>query len=352
MNSKNRNILTSITARIRRILPLIFGVFLFGLILHLSNFDDINRLPPLNSYFLIASILIIGIAQSIFSIRWGLVVNGMSDHPISLFTCYVYALTSLATGLVISQTASLFVVRSVALQQKENMPIGRSIATVLIDKLFDLFIVLCYLLPSILLVLNVIDLDIFVLSILLILISVSLLMYWRYKIWITALQSLISFALTLFSRIKFVQRLLKAQLVSNLQKIEFLDILPHRTVIIVYLITLIGEVFLVLRSWLVAQAVGLDVHIVLLFAGVIITQSSIVLAITPGGIGILETVWYFTLLSSNSNTGSIALFLIVHRLVGTLANILLWLLSLIVVSIRSAVSIPRDNTHPPKEVDV
>ena len=112
-----------------------------------------------------------------------------------------------------------------------------------------------------------------------------------------------------------------------METVEEADQLQGRAVQIASLLTLVGTLAMLLRSWLIAQTVGLDISPPQLVAGIALAQASLIVAVTPGALGTLELGWYVGLSAAGVPDERIAPFLIAHRLLQSALVLLLYVIS-------------------------
>jgi uncharacterized protein (TIRG00374 family) len=298
----------------RRVISLLVGLLIVAFLVSRIGVEEILHSIQPDIGLLLLGALAIDVMIGIFSTRWSILANSLANtKSISAFNCFFYSISSLAAGLLFAQSASLIVVRAGALNRFENMPLPRSLASVLIDKLFDLSYIVLFIVPTLLFLFKVVTMEQAFWIALALFALVSLLIVYRYSLWSRAIQWMILTAAKIMRRLPFLKNLRLLNQLEKFENLEALELLQQSTIGRAYWLTALGEIALVLRSWLIAEAVGLDVSPLAIFMGITLTQMSLLVALTPGGLGITEAAWYIALDSAHVDSGAIGVFLIAHR---------------------------------------
>jgi uncharacterized protein (TIRG00374 family) len=298
----------------RRVVSLLVGLLIVGFLISRIGVEEILRSIQPDVGLLLLGALAIDVMIGIFALRWSILANSLSTSgKISAFNCFFYSISSLAAGLLFAQSASLIVVRAGALNRFENMPLPRSLASVLIDKLFDLSYIVLFIVPTMLFLFKVVTIEQAFWIALALFAAVSLLIVFRYGLWSRSIQWLILTAVKIMRRLPLLKNLRLLDQLEKFENLQALELLQQSTISRAYWLTALGEIALVLRSCLIAQAVGLDVSPLAIFMGITLTQMSLLIALTPGGLGITEAAWYIALESAHVDSGAIGVFLIAHR---------------------------------------
>jgi uncharacterized protein (TIRG00374 family) len=98
--------------------------------------------------------------------------------------------------------------------------------------------------------------------------------------------------------------------------------------------TVLKFLSLVLRAFLIAQALGLDISFDAFFLATPLAQASLLLAFTPGGLGFNELGWFGALALLGIETNNILAFLVGHRLFNYGFVLILALIGQIVYMLR------------------
>lgn len=320
----------------------LLGVAIFGILVYVGGWESLHKVARPNLFWLAGVVACVALTLFIFSARWGVLANGLAGRRVaSTFDLYFYAVSSLALGILVPQTASVVVVRSVALNRLVRISLQRSIASVLLDKLFDAFFMLLFAWPAMLLSLKLVTLPQVVLISLLEFGVVSALIVGRYTLWLRLMQRLVSLAVVLLGRVPFLKGIERRKAVERLEHLEEWDVLQRRTVLWAYWLTVAGQVMMALRSWMIAQAVELAITPWAAFVGVALAQASLLIAITPGGMGIVEGAWYIVLAGADIPTDTVAAFLVAHRVFRSMAVALTWLVMHLLRLINNRLGVTR-----------
>lgn len=306
-------------------MSLVLGLAIVAFLVSRIGLDEIaGSWQPYIPLLLLAA-LAIDITIFIFALRWSTLVNSLAgEQKVSALDCFFYSISSLAAGLLFAQTASLLVVRSASLNRLKGIPLSKSIASVLIDKLFDLSYILLFIVPTLMFLFELVSLEQAVVLALVVFAGVSVLVVTRQSLSVRAIQIVVITALELIPLVPFVKNLRIAEQLDKFQNRAELELLQPTTTGRAYWLTAVGEVMLILRSWLIAQALGLDVSPLAIFMGITLSQMSLFVAITPGGLGITEATWYLALAGSHVEPGAIGVFLIAHRVFQSITIALTW----------------------------
>jgi uncharacterized membrane protein YbhN (UPF0104 family) len=107
------------------------------------------------------------------------------------------------------------------------------------------------------------------------------------------------------------------------------------------LITLLRHVFILARLYSLVAALGITIPVSVLLAGIPVAQLSLLLAFTPGALGILEGGWYVVLVIGGVAAADIAAFLLGQRVYSLAATSLIFLLSYLLFGARRLLWLDR-----------
>jgi uncharacterized protein (TIRG00374 family) len=311
---------------LRRLLSLLLGLIIVGFLISFIGLDQIlSELRP-NPVLLIAASVVINVMLAVFAARWAILVNGLtSERKASIFDCYFYSVSSLASGLLFAQSATVIVVRSAALNRLNHVSLKVSISSVIIDKIFDLSYIFFFIIPVLLFFLKAVSLAQACLIALLIFCGAAVLITSKYAVWMRLIKAVINLALSVTARTPFLKRFKRLPQDENSQPVDDWQILKRGAVLRAFWLTALGELMLVARSYLIARAIGLDISPLALFMGITLTQLSLIFAFTPGGLGIVEIGWYVALSEAHTIPSEIGAFLLAHRVFQSAAIVAIWL---------------------------
>ncbi len=311
--------------RFQRLITLLLGLVIFAGVIALSGDDSLRTLGHVRPLWLIAAGGGVGLMLALFSWRWHVIAEALAGRalgsPVSFF---FYSVTASATSLFMPQTANVLVVRTAMLNRFTGLPLAPAGASVLLDKLFDLLPVAILTPPALALIVFDIPLDTMLIAILIEIAAAALLIRRYHALYPKVITALLHITASVARRVPILKRL---KAINRLETVEEADQLQGRAVQIASLLTLVGTLAMLLRSWLIAQTVGLDISPPQLIAGIALAQASLIVAVTPGALGTLELGWYVGLSAAGVPDERIAPFLIAHRLLQSALVLLLYVLS-------------------------
>jgi uncharacterized protein (TIRG00374 family) len=270
---------------------------------------------------------IIALQLFFFSERWRTLTIGVLEaHTATSFEHFLYVLSSRVTSQFLPETASVIVVRSTLLNRLHAVPLKIGITSVLLDKSLDLLMVILLIGPTLLFLSGLVSTTLAFFVSLGLLGIVAAVVTLRPTAGLTGIQALIAALTLVIQKVPFLQR------VSVLAKLESLEVtewqfLHHSSVLRAFWLTVCGQILMVIRTWLIARAVDVNISGITAFWAVALAQSSIIIAITPGSLGIMETSWYLVLDFNHVPSEQIAVFVVAHRLFSIIAVTLAWLIT-------------------------
>lgn len=315
----------------------LLGLAIFGALICIGGADSLHKITRPDPFWLLGGSSVVALMLLTFTTRWRILTDRLANQQVTdLFTYYFYALSSLMLGVFIPQTAGMVASRTAALNRLENIPLGKSLTSVLFDKLFDGFMVVMFVWPGLLLILDITTLPQATAIALVEFGLVSALITMRYELWLRLVQGMVSAGRAVIKHIPLLRRVNRWKSLERLDDLEGWHMLERDTVLSAYWLTAAGQGLMVLRSWMFAQAVGLDISLMGAFIGIALAQVSLLLAITPGALGTVEAAWYLALAGAEVAPESIVTFLVAHRLFQTAALALTWLVVYLVKVRRHA----------------
>jgi uncharacterized protein (TIRG00374 family) len=297
--------------RFRHVITLLLGLVVFAGVIALSGDDSLRKLGHVRPLWLIAAGGGIGLMLWLFSWRWRVIAEALAGRALgSPAAFFFYSVTASATSLFMPQTANLLVVRTAMLNRFTGLPLTPAGASVLLDKLFDLLPVAILTPPALALIVFDLPLDTMLIIILIEIAAAALLIRRYHALYPKAITIILHATADVARRVPFLKRL---KALNRLETVEEADQLQGRAIQAAALLTLTGTLAMLLRSWLIAQTVGLGISPPQLVAGLALAQASLIVAITPGALGTLELGWYVGLSAAGVPDERIAPFLIAHR---------------------------------------
>lgn len=123
----------------------------------------------------------------------------------------------------------------------------------------------------------------------------------------------------------------------GLQAIELLtQVLSPRLVVSAYLYSLVKYLSLIARAFFVASAMNLEISFRAIFVSMPLAQASLIVAFTPGGLGIGEMGWYGALMLFGADAGNATSLLLGHRVFTYLFILILALVGQVVYAVSTA----------------
>lgn len=304
---------------------LVLGLALFASVIVLIDDNTLPQVHDIRPFWVSVAGCGVALMLWLFSWRWHVIAAALADRDIgSTASFFFYSVTASATSLFLPQTANVMVVRTGMLNSFGGVPIKLAGISVLLDKVCDLLPVALLTPPALALLLLDIPLDM-VIAFVMIEVTITALLIKKYA---GLYPRVIKLVLRMASRVaKHVPFLKRVEKLSRLEENEEAFRLEPGTIQAASLLTLIGTMAMLLRSWLIARAIGLDISPLALLIGLAMAQASLILTITPGGLGTLEVGWYLGLASANVSDDVIAPFLIAHRFFQSLFVLIIYFIS-------------------------
>lgn len=320
----------------RNLVLSLLGIALFVGMLYVSGVDNLPAVLHPDPVISLMTGGAIALQLFMFSERWRTITNGLVEsNSATAFDQYFYALSSRAMGQFLPQTASIVVVRSTMLNQFHGIPLQKGIVSVLFDKLYDLFMVILLVGPVLLLISGMASTaQAFAISLIGVGI-VSVIIIMRYDWWLRGMLGLVRLVRAMIRRMPFLRRVNYVEKLDQLDNLAQWKLLRHPTVLRAYGLTIVGQLLMVLRTWLIAQAIGVDISGATAFLAVALAQGSILIAITPGSLGMMEASWYAVLEVNNVPSEDIAAFMVAHRIFTIISLAVSWLVVYAIAMIRA-----------------
>ncbi|MCD4755246.1 MAG: flippase-like domain-containing protein [Deltaproteobacteria bacterium] len=219
----------------------------------------------------------------ITGVKWRIVTQKITSISQTNTNFFLYSsLTGLLSQAIPLQFCVLFV-RTLATRWHDNLSLKKGAASAVYDQFFDLLIPLLILGPGLLYIFNAVDKMIFVV--------------------ITSILFLILLLFISFAGEQIIIRLLKfgallpyvgthlKKKVQDLQINNREGILAPGTIAIIFFLSLIRYINLLLRYYVVSLAIGADISFFQVTAAMPAIHLSIILPITPAGLGVAEWGW-------------------------------------------------------------
>jgi len=300
--------------RWRNLLGYGFGILVLGAILYIGGSQAVELAVTPHYGYLIACLLANVAVYSVSAIRWGYTTNNLVGKRITTYPRYFsYFVTSRFFGQYISQAGGDFMVKPGLLKQINGLPLKSGLSSIVIEKLFDLSLIIIIFIPSLLFLFKIISESIAlvivsgfsILFILLLLFQTSKLL--KFLVWCYNL------GLNILKKIPFLKRLVQDKQELSGKYFEDHQIIRRRTILTIFSLTLLRFFLLITRLYLLNESLELGIPLSLFVAGLPIAQLALALAITPGSLGFLEGGWYGVLTLGGIGEIERSAFLIAQR---------------------------------------
>jgi uncharacterized protein (TIRG00374 family) len=312
---------------LRRVLS-VLGIMIFGAILFYGGVEALRQLARANLLYLGCAFVAAGLAALVTSARWGLIVDSLEGSTAhSRLHYFYYVMMGKISSTFVSQYVGDYGVRPLALKASGDTSMGRALYSVLLDRLFDLALSLVFLGPGLLYLGGLFSPEVLMLLVVL-LVGV----YWavsaRNHHLLSELMGLIVRALGgKGSSVPLLGGFL-GKLASTLEgaRIGFEQV-GRRCITTANVLTLGRYLAMAMRAYFIAVALGLSIPFWLVFLAVGLVRFTLLFAVAPGRLGVLEVGWYGVLALGGIPAATIIPFLLGLRLYGLVFNAVLALIA-------------------------
>jgi uncharacterized membrane protein YbhN (UPF0104 family) len=275
--------------RTSRVLQWTVAVALVALFLFLGDTSQLGRLSGVSWPWL--GLLLLATSGHVLSsgLRWRTIAIstlGRSDLPLSKFIHYF--LLGRVLGFVLPAEAADVGVRTMALKRSRQFSLAGAAYTVLLDRLFDLVVLLCLVVPALLHLAGRLDEHVVLGAGLGAMVVLPLAVGRHHRAAIGWLARLYAGMVRGLRFLPWARELAVPELERGEEETGF----AGRTAATLYLLSVLKLVMIVLRLYFVAAALGVSVPLWMAFLCVPLAQVAALAAVTPGGLGILEAGWY------------------------------------------------------------
>jgi uncharacterized protein (TIRG00374 family) len=261
------------------------GIVLFGGVLYYAGPGAWQRVLAVDIRYLLIAFMVCILLTASSATRWGLITNAVAKKRVCSYLYYFYYFViGRVSGLFVSRSLGDFAIRPLALRAANPLSIGWMFYAVFLDKLFDLSVLGVLLVPSILYILRWLPLGGYVLLVFLAFLGLSL-FWWRYDRLLRAILGWVSQ--------NGPRWLLRSEKTGRwLDWIDLGEDLVSKGVVMrAYLITLVRFVLLTVQFYLISVALHLPFSFWQFWGAIPLVQLGLLVAITPGALGILEVGW-------------------------------------------------------------
>lgn len=282
-------------------LRLIVGLLACALILWASGFDDIKQLSEVAPAPLLLGLLVSWSLSLLIAYRWAFITRAITSSEVAPFSEFlkIFILSRVA-GTFVPRDVGELGTRGVWLSRLQGLSRKQVAASLLLDKLSDLALSGIFLL------------------------AVS--PYWflgfsaEFSLLLMLFVPVLGLGLS-YTQPKWLLRSFSRSLLGKYG--ERISALPARAVPWVLFLCLSKFCLVVLRSFCASALFGLDINGELILLATPLGQLAFLVAISPGGLGVLEAGWYGILLWAGIEAHTAVLFLVGQRIIMTLSLALL-----------------------------
>lgn len=287
------------------------SLVLFGLILWWAGPDAWRQVASGDLEHLFVALGMLGLAGMLSAARLQLVAVSIADVPLPAWPRFFHlTMTARALGLIIPRSVSILAGKSVGLRAF-GIPLRRAAWVVLMDNVFDVALLGVLVLPALLFLRGGAS------TLLLVAIVFSSVLILAGIIWWFTAERRWRALLQWLGRVPKLGSKLHLDVESTPAP------LPQGVALQVLALTILLNAALVLCYYHVGRAVGLSQSWPLFAASFPITQLSLVLALTPGALGVFDASWYGILLLGGVAQQDALNFVVAQRAY-VLVFVLLW----------------------------
>jgi uncharacterized membrane protein YbhN (UPF0104 family) len=306
----------------KSIAGVILGALIIGAAIWLSGPASLARIievSPLVIFLVLSLTLLLALVSSC---KWGIVLREVdpgSTYP--MFALFRVVLFGLVLGLIVSLEVGSASSRIAYLSQNGKNSLERASFSVFLDRWFDLLALASLVLPSGLFLFRLVGP---LLALCLMALPVVLLLALSF-LWPRSTVFLFSLGFTgvcqllrrLFRR-RGAEAPVPGQLNFDMGRVRLLQIvgLSYARIII-----------LGLRSWVVMLAVGINLPHIDMLLLVPVVQLTLIVPLTPGGLGLYEAGWYGVLLLQGVSAGEGLVFVVLQRVLSAASLLCLFTLT-------------------------
>jgi uncharacterized protein (TIRG00374 family) len=296
-------------------LSLTLGLMIMGALIY-SAPSVFQRMLSANLLYMLYAFLMTLAIILLTAYRWWLLLEKSMDYSPPLFGYLVYyVLTGASIGMFVpNRDLGEMGVRIASVKLYHQVPFNRVMLSVIVDRIFDIFILIPISIISIPFFCGWISsyLSLAALTLIALLCITGILNYKQaYDTLFRLIQNLYIFIYPRWRRLPLLCRirLPEPQTFGLLSEVISPQIMTKA-----FILTSFKYLALALRAFFIACALNLNISFSIFFLSTSLAQASMILAFTPGGLGINELGWYGALSLLGVKSPQIIPFLISHRL--------------------------------------
>jgi uncharacterized protein (TIRG00374 family) len=322
--------------RLGRTVLSLSGVIIFAIILYLGGTEALSRVAHGDPVYLFATLIVIGCITLIGALRWRILVSALTQQPyLPVRQIYHYNILGRFIGLFAPRGVGDFAGRPLALRAGGGSTLGLAVYSTLIDRMFDYLLLAILVIPALLYVTRVVSLEVGTFLSLILVVAFFFIISTRFGRLVRWLNYIMGKIGTFGNRVPLMANLFSQERVKRFQQLEEIHI-ENRTASSAYLLSILQFLLIILRSYLIGLALGIDLPYTLLLLASPIAQLGQFLAFTPGALGFRELGWYSVLQTSDIPTEDLITFLVGHRAYIYFCIMVLALISQVITLIHPA----------------
>jgi uncharacterized protein (TIRG00374 family) len=254
---------------------------LFGLVLYLGGPEAWEQVQRGDTGNLLISLLLLGLASMLSATRLQLVAHAIAGRRLASWPQFYHLnMTTRALGLIVPRSLSTVGGKSVALRAT-GVSLKRSVWIVLVDNAFDLGLLGLLAIPALLFLRQRSEVWVFVA------LTLGLILVLAGGLWWTTATG------RLHALVQTVARIPRLASILRLEPESTADLLlPASTTLSALALSVLLNSLIAICFYFIAHALRLTYPWFIFAAGFPITQLSLVLAVTPGGLGLFDAGWY------------------------------------------------------------
>ena len=308
------------------------GLALVALLIHLGGVESLRRLTQVRPVPLFGTLLATFGITSAIAFRWGTLANALGGDRVAAWPDYYhYFIVGRGLGFVLPKDVIDLGSRTVWLNRRHNLTLPKASASVVLDRLSDVLVIMIFLLATLPYWLGWVQSSVAIGLMLGMAILVGGLLIVAYRPLGTGAVWLLNRGLRLVNYLPWLRE----------RSLEPLNVtgLDRGTVLRVYLFGLVKFGFTAARLVLFAMALSLPISPVLILLGIPLGQLSYLFAFTPGGLGIFEAGWFAILVLGGVAEGDATTFVVGQRVLTMILIAILVLCSQIFFTLRRRSSV-------------
>lgn len=303
------------------------GIVLILLLVYLSDISFntiVQSILTTKYYYVICIVVITGVIIALTSWKWEAILHDITELKTPMPHGYFFYLSALGiVSNVIIPHVGNFGLKTASLKLEHNVPVVSSSVSILIEQLFDLFMLILFTIPALCFFLGICSLEMAIafLLIFVLLSGVILTMSSEKAI------ELMARGYTLLFKGASKLPVLKNRIRGDIALLHTITLISRKTACKVFVYSLLRQLCVIGRVYIVMVSLRMQIP----FAGVMLAaplvQTVILIGITPGALGTLEAGWFGVLTLLGVERSAIGVFVIVIRILTDCALVLLAVMS-------------------------